>query len=79
MVSQKSFLLFVCKFKINLAESGTLDMGVNIQYLCTLAHGEALHKFELLSADVENTETLTLSYIIKGLALYFFPVNSLSK
>ena len=53
-------------------------MGVKIQYLRTLVRGEALRHFYVLSADVENTETLNLDYYIKGLALYFFPVNSLS-
>ena len=44
-----------------------------------LVRGDALRQFDLLSADTEMTETLNVEYIIKGLALYFPPVNSLSK
>ena len=40
---------------------------------------EVLHQFDLLSDDVEITETLYMDYIIKGLAHYFPPVDSLSK
>ena len=38
-----------------------------------------MHNFDLLSADVENTENLNVDYYIKGLALYFYRVYSLSK
>ena len=38
-----------------------------------------MRQFDLLSADVENTETLKLDDYIKGFALYFPPINSLSK
>ena len=57
--------------------SGTLATDADIQYLCMLVRGEALHQFDLLYADVENTETLYVDYSIKCLALYFTPVNSL--
>ena len=42
----EEFLLFFCNFNINLAETGTLDMDANIQYLCTLFRGEALRQFD---------------------------------
>ena len=61
------------------AKSGTLDTGAKIQYLCTLVCGEALRHFDSFSDDVERTETLTAENIIKGLALYFPPINLLLK
>ena len=64
---------------MNLAASGTLDTVANVQYICMLFHGEELRQFDSLSDDVESTEPLNVEYIIKGLALYFFPVNLLSK
>ena len=43
-----------------------------VQYLCTLVHGEALRQFDLMSADVENTDNpLTVDYLLKGLVRYF--------
>ena len=76
---QEEFLLLVRNFNMTLAATGMLEMDSKIQYLCTLVHGEALRQFELLSADIKNTETLNLDCYIKGLALYFTPVNFLSK
>ena len=75
----EEFLIFVRNFNMNPVAIGTLDMGVKIQYLCMLVHGEALSRFDSLSADVESTETLNVEYIINVLELYFFHVNSLSK
>ena len=49
------FLLFIYNFNMTLAATGTLDTDADIQYLCTLVHGEELHKFDMLSSDVENT------------------------
>ena len=50
------------------------------QYLHTLFRGEALCQFDLLPADVENTDTsLTVDDLIKGLAWFFLPMNSHSK
>ena len=46
-------------------------MDADIQYLRTLVRGEALNQFDLLSFDVENTETLNMDYYIKGLEFYF--------
>ena len=64
---------------MTLAESGTLDTGTKVQYLHTLVCGEALHKFDLLSADVESTDSRTVEYSIKGLAFTPPPVNLLRK
>ena len=65
---------------MTLETTGTMEMNLNVQYLRTLVRGEALCQFELLYADVENTDiSLSVGYLIKGLAWYFFPVNSLSK
>ena len=70
---------FVRNFNMTIAALGKLGMGTTIQYLSTLVHGEVLRHFYSLSSDMEITETLTLEYIIKGLALYAFPVNLISK
>ena len=48
----EEFLLFVRNFNMNLTATGTLDIDVNIQYMCTLFRGEALRQIDLLSADV---------------------------
>ena len=42
------------------------------QHICTLVHGEALHKFDLMFAEVENENPLTVETIILGLGAYFF-------
>ena len=73
---QKEFLLFIRNFNMILAATGTLEVDANIQYLFTLVRGEALHQSNLLS-EIKNTESLNVDYYIKGLALYFPPVNSL--
>ena len=65
----EEFLFLISYFNMTLTESGMLKMGANIQYLFTLVHGDALHQFDLLSDDVESTETLTVDYIIKDSAL----------
>ena len=67
----EDFLLFIRNFNTNLAATGMLNMDTKIQYLCTLFLAEVLHKFCLLFADVENTETLNVDYYTKGLAKYF--------
>ena len=64
---------------MTLAVSGKLETGAKNQQLCTLVHGEALRQFDSLSADVESEETLNVDYIIRGLAHYPPPVNSMSK
>ena len=64
----EEFLLFVLNFNMTLTASGTLEAITEVQYLCTLFRGEALRQFDLLSADVESTQTLNVDDIIKGLA-----------
>ena len=71
MAIRKSFL-FVCNFNMTIVESGTLETGANIQYLCALVCGEALHQFDLLSSGLESTEALNVEYIIKSLASFFY-------
>ena len=76
----EEFLLSVWDFKMTLVATGTLEIDVKVQYLFTLVRGEVLRQFDLLSDDMENTDTsLTVDYLLKGLAWYFSPVNSLSK
>ena len=66
------FLLLIWNSKMTLAATETLDMDAKVQYLCTIFRGEALSKFDLMSTDVENTDTsLTADYIIKGLGWFF--------
>ena len=67
----EEFILFIRKSNMTLAATGTLDTDAMIQCLCTLVHGEVLYQFDLLSADIENIETLNVDYYIKGSALYF--------
>ena len=75
----EEFYFFVRNFNTTLAASETLEAGTNFQYLRTLVHREALRQFDFLSTVVENTETLDVDYIIRGLAQYLPPVNYLSK
>ena len=51
---------------MTLAATGMMEMDSNIQYLCTLVRGEALCHFDVLSANVENKETLNVDYYTKG-------------
>ena len=74
---REEFLLFVRNFNMTLAASGTLEAGAKIKYLCNLVRGDALRQFDLLSADVESTQTINVDEIIKGLAQYPPPVNFL--
>ena len=74
----EKFLLFIRDFNMTLVATETLEMDAKIWYLCTLVRGEALLQFDLLSADVENTETLNVDNCIK-LSVVFFPVNYISK
>ena len=78
-VNLEEFLLFVQNFIITLVTSGTLAMGAKIQYLHTIVCGKLLRHFDLLYADVEGADPLTIKTIILGLALYCFPVNFLLK
>ena len=71
----EEFLLFVRNFNVNLAASGTLATGANIQYLRTLVRGEAIPQADLLSAYLEGTNHLNVENIILGFTLYFSSVN----
>ena len=73
----EEFLLFICNFNMTHVETGTQEMDTKNQYICTLVRGEVLRQFDLFSADMEHTETLTLDYNIKVLVSYFSTVNSL--
>ena len=74
-VEPEEFFLFVRKFNMNIAETGTMEMGANIQYHRTLVRGEALCQFDLLSADLKNTDKLYMEYIIKGFIIVPPQVN----
>ena len=52
--------------------TGKLEMDVKIKYIHMLVRGEALRQFNLVTNDVENTETLNVDYYIRGFALYFY-------
>ena len=56
-----------------------LVTGAKIQYFCTIVRVEELRQFYSLSADVEGANPLNVEDILLELALYVFPVNSLSK
>ena len=58
--NREELLLFVRNFNMTLAESGTLETVSKVQYLCRLLHGEELHQFDLLFADVESTGPVTV-------------------
>ena len=75
----EDFLLFVPNFNVTLAASGMLEVVSKFQYLGTLFRRGALRQFDLLSDDVQSIETLDVDYIIRVLAQYFPPVNSLSE
>ena len=68
----EEFLLFIRNLNMTLVSTVTQEMGAKIHYICTVVRGEAVLQFEFLSADVENTDTsLTVDYLLKGLAWYF--------
>ena len=67
----EEFLLFFRKLIMIIASTGMLETYTKVQYLCTPVSEEDFRKFELLYADVENTDTsLTVDYLLKGLAWY---------
>ena len=68
----EDFLLFVCNFNMTLEASGTLKDGIEVQYLHTLVHGEALSQFDALYFEVEGSTPLTLEDIILGLGTKLF-------
>ena len=51
----QGFLLFMQNFQITLAATGTLETEAEAQYLRSLVRGEALCRFELVSADARDT------------------------
>ena len=67
----EDFKLFFRNVDMTLVASGMLEAGAKYQYLCTLVHGEALHKYYLLSADIVGMETIKVDYIIRGIVQYF--------
>ena len=72
----EEFLLFVRNSRMTLSATVMLDTYAKVQYIHTLVRGEALCQFDLLSADMEDTNTsLTVDCLLKGLGWYFFPVN----
>ena len=54
----EEFLLFVQNFQMTCAATRKIETEANIQYLRTLVRGEALRQFDVLSADVNDIETL---------------------
>ena len=63
----EELILFVWNFQKTLSATVTLEMEANVQYFCTLIRGEALRKFDLVSADTKNIETLLdIDYQLKG-------------
>ena len=64
---------------MTLESSVTLAATVDILYLHMMVHGEALHQFDMLSAEVGSTTSQNSKNIILGLGTYFPPVNALSK
>ena len=64
---------FFCLFVTSLAASGTLEVGVQYQYLRRLVRGEVLLQFDSFSDNMKGTETLNIDYFIRGLAQYFPP------
>ena len=64
---------------MTLKASGMLKVGAKIQYLRTLVYGESSCQFDAWSSDVYIFIPEKLTYIILGLGLYCFPVNTMSK
>ena len=48
----EEFLFFIQSLNMTIEAPGTLKAGSNIQYLCTLVNGEALHQFDTFYAEV---------------------------
>ena len=67
----EEILLFVWNFQMNIEASGMLAAGANIQYICILVRGEALHQLDILSVEVESMTIENLNLIILGLGTYF--------
>ena len=52
---------------MTLSALGTLETAAKVQCLCTLVRGESLHQFDLLSANMGDTDSLTVEAIVLGL------------
>ena len=51
-------------------------MVIEVEYFCRIFRGETFLQFDLLSADVENTDNpLTVDYLHNGLVWYLFSMN----
>ena len=76
----EELLLFVKIFQITLSATVMLETDVGVQYICTLVRGKSLRQFDLLSSGVKNIETpLDVDSLLKSLAWYFSPANSIAK
>ena len=55
-------------------------MVIEVEYFCRIFRGETFLQFDLLSADVENTDNpLTVDYLHNGLVWYLFYMNLIKK
>ena len=75
----EEFLLFVHNFNMTPEALVTLGIDAKVQYIFTVVCVEVLRQFDLMSADVEGKNPLTVETIILELCVYFFPVNLISK
>ena len=75
----EELMLFIRNLQITIKAPLTLTAGANIQYICTILCGEALHQIDTLYTEVESATSEHLKYIILGLGTHFYPVNTLSK
>ena len=65
-VDPEEFLLFISNFQMTLKEQGTIAVGVNIQYICTIVRGKSLRQLGTLSVEVVSTTSKHLKSIILG-------------
>ena len=68
----EELLLFIHNFIMTPKASVTLADTKNIQYFCTFLSEEALHNFDILSAEVGSMTLGNLRRIILGFGTYFF-------
>ena len=54
-VEQEEIFLFIWNFQMTLEASYIIVYSAKIQYLFTLLHGEALHRLNTFSVEVEST------------------------
>ena len=60
----EDFFLFVRNFNITLEASGILQTDTKAQQIYKLVCGEALRQFDLMSADMESANPLTVEAIL---------------